>query len=271
MEKKSFLQDIRTKLFHPYKGVVMDEQKLTQKYVFNFTWFKVILVCMCSFFIVSVISVLLATQTRLIRLLGPLPKSFVGEDYKNLALRVDSMEYLSEAREKKLLAIQNLITKGVNIAKVEKAEEASVKESVKLVEPSNSSLKISKKTLLPVMSFEKPVTGEITSKYDANRYHYGLDLAARTQSEIKAVASGYILSGGFTRETGYTVWIIHASNYLSSYKHNSKLLVYAGQYVEQGESIAIIGNTGESSTGPHLHFELWRENKPLDPEDVMKF
>ena len=271
MEKKSFFQDLRTKLFHPYKVVVMDEQRMSQKYVFNTTWFKIILSCFCSLCIVSIISVLLATQTRLIRLLGPLPKSFVGEDYKNLALRVDSMEYLSEAREKKLLAIQNLITKGVNVAKVEKAEAAETKESGKEPEVLKTSVSSSRMNLLPLMSFEKPVSGEITSGFDSERFHYGLDLAAKAKSEIKAVASGYVLSGGYTRETGYTVWIMHTSGYLSSYKHNSKLLVIAGQFVEQGEPIAIIGNTGESSTGPHLHFELWRQNHPVDPEDVIKF
>lgn len=271
MNIKSSFKDLRNKLFHSYKVVVMDEQRMAQKYVFDFTWFRLILICLCSLCIVSIVSVLLATQTRLIRLLGPLPKSFVGEDYKNLALRVDSMEYLSEAREKKLLAIQNLITKGVNVAKVEKAEEAESKESAKEVAVSKTSFSSSRMNLLPLMSFEKPVSGEITSRYDSERYHYGLDLAARARSEIKAVASGYVLSSGYTRETGYTVWIMHASSYLSSYKHNSKLLVIAGQYVEQGEPIAIIGNTGESSTGPHLHFELWRQNQPVDPEDIINF
>ena len=86
--------------------------------------------------LVSFISVILATQTRLIRLLGPLPKSFVGEDYKSLAAKIDSMEYLSETREKKLAAIQKLITKGVYVSPPEK----EIKEKPAKVKENDSSM-----------------------------------------------------------------------------------------------------------------------------------
>lgn len=224
--------------------------------------------------IVSLISILLATQTKLITLLGPLPKALVGQDYKELAARVDSMEYLSQEREKKLVAIQKLITGAQNVTPPEKV--AQKPKEIEIVEEDHDhdhdhEHSDDEVALLPLIKFSAPVKGEITAGFDADHFHMGIDLAAKAQSEIRAAAEGIVIFSKFTRENGYTIWILHPSGYKTSYKHNSLLYASVGQFVSQDEIIAVIGNTGESSTGPHLHFELWRDNVALDPAKFIRF
>lgn len=271
MTQKTNFQKLKDNLTKEYKVVIIDEKSMTQRFAAYYNPLKVIWMTALFALIICIVSVILFTQTSLIRFLGPLPKSLVGEDYKNLAIRIDSLETLSQAREQKFKAIQNLITKGVNTTPDIK-EEKQVESTIKKVEiPIEKQKEIKVHHVpLPAMSFIKPISGEITSKFDPTRYHYGIDLVAKSGSPILSVASGYILASGYTRENGYTVWIMHPQGFLSSYKHNSKLNVYVGQFVEQAVEIATIGNTGEASTGPHLHFELWKNNEPVDPDLMIK-
>ena len=88
---------------------------------------------------------------------------------------------------------------------------------------------------------------------------------------IKTVADGIVIFTGFTADTGYVIIIEHSNGYLSVYKHNKALLKKVGSKVFMNDPIAIVGNTGENSTGPHLHFELWYQQHPVDPKDYMKF
>jgi murein DD-endopeptidase MepM/ murein hydrolase activator NlpD len=119
--------------------------------------------------------------------------------------------------------------------------------------------------------FMPPVSGEVTSPFDLNKDHYGIDVAAPQNTAIKAAADGTVVSAGFTVETGYSIAIQHPNNVVTMYKHNSVLLKKTGSTVKMGEAIAIVGNTGETSTGPHLHFELWYKGRPVNPADYLHF
>jgi murein DD-endopeptidase MepM/ murein hydrolase activator NlpD len=124
---------------------------------------------------------------------------------------------------------------------------------------------------LEQLFFMPSVTGEITAGFDPSKNHYGIDVAAPRSSAIKAAADGVVFSSGFTVETGYSIAIQHPNNVITVYKHNSVLLKKEGSPVKAGEAIAIIGNTGEQSTGPHLHFELWYKGSPVNPADYINF
>jgi murein DD-endopeptidase MepM/ murein hydrolase activator NlpD len=119
--------------------------------------------------------------------------------------------------------------------------------------------------------FYLPVKGLVTGKFDAKKGHYGTDLVAPPDSRISAVLGGTVLFAGWTMETGNVIYLQHGSNMTSAYKHNAELLKKTGDTVKAGEAIAIIGNSGELSTGPHLHFELWYNGKPVDPEKYIVF
>ena len=119
--------------------------------------------------------------------------------------------------------------------------------------------------------FFPPMRGPLTDAFDPSRHHFGVDLTARKGKAIKAVLEGTVVFASWTPEQGKVIQIQHPQGLLSVYKHNSVLLKEAGQKVGTGDPIAIIGNTGSITTGPHLHFELWHQGDPVDPEKVMIF
>ncbi len=120
--------------------------------------------------------------------------------------------------------------------------------------------------------FMPPLSGsEVTSPFNPEKDHLGIDISGVKNSAVRATHDGVVISAGFTVETGYSIAIQHKDNIVTIYKHNSVLLKKAGASVKQGEAIAIIGNTGEQSTGPHLHFELWYRGRPVNPADYINF
>ena len=110
-----------------------------------------------------------------------------------------------------------------------------------------------------------PVEGFLARGFDASRGHYGLDVAVKEGTPIRSVGDGYVVFADWTNDGGYVVAVQHADGYLSAYKHNSRLLKRVGDRVRSREAVALSGNTGEITTGPHLHFELWRNGLAQDP------
>ncbi len=116
-----------------------------------------------------------------------------------------------------------------------------------------------------------PLKGVLTSPFNAQTGHFGVDIVAPPNEVIVAIADGTVTFASWTLETGHVIQIQHRNNLLSVYKHNSKLLKRVGSFVRAGEAIAIIGNSGELTTGPHLHFELWQDGTPINPEKHIVF
>jgi murein DD-endopeptidase MepM/ murein hydrolase activator NlpD len=117
-----------------------------------------------------------------------------------------------------------------------------------------------------------PVTGGIvTQKFDAKTAHYGLDIVAKKDEPVKCVADGTVILSSWTNDTGHIIAVQHQNNLISVYKHNSVLLKKTGSFVRAGEVISVIGNSGELTSGPHLHFELWHNSNPIDPEIFVSF
>ena len=121
------------------------------------------------------------------------------------------------------------------------------------------------------MHFFAPIKGHVTYNFSAYENHFGTDIVAGPNEVVKAVLDGTIILASWTVETGYVIEIQHNNNLISIYKHNAELLKKAGDKVRAGDAIAIIGNSGELTTGPHLHFELWFNGAPIDPEEFIVF
>jgi len=119
--------------------------------------------------------------------------------------------------------------------------------------------------------FFTPITGFISDHYDVKRGHYGVDIVARTNEPIKAIADGTVIVASWTQDSGYIIAIQHRGNLISMYKHNAELLKKVGSFVNAGEIISIVGNSGEMTDGPHLHFELWYNGNSLNPEEFVTF
>jgi len=121
------------------------------------------------------------------------------------------------------------------------------------------------------LMFFTPLTGLISDGYNNKTKHFGIDLVAKEKSRISSVLEGTVIISHWAYETGNVIGVQHKNDYLSFYKHNSVLLKSVGDYVNAGDHIAIIGNSGELSSGPHLHFELWHKGVPVNPENYISF
>jgi murein DD-endopeptidase MepM/ murein hydrolase activator NlpD len=117
--------------------------------------------------------------------------------------------------------------------------------------------------------FISPVNGYISRGFDPEKGHYGIDLVVKDGTPVYASAGGFVVFSGYTNNYGHIIILSHSDGYLSIYKHNSVILKREREFVKQGELIAQSGNSGLATTGPHLHFEIWQNGKPVDPEKVL--
>ena len=120
-------------------------------------------------------------------------------------------------------------------------------------------------------NFTAPVKGIIVNGFDGEKQHFGIDIALQKGTPVKSIAAGRVIFADWSTDAGNTIIVKHPNNVLSVYKHNQKLLRKTGDRVQQGEVIAISGNSGEKTTGPHLHFELWIKEMPVNPADFINF
>ena len=119
--------------------------------------------------------------------------------------------------------------------------------------------------------FFAPLNGTISEGFDSQKNHLAVDIVAKKNTAVKATADGTVIFSGWTTETGYVIILKHAYNYTSVYKHNGNLLKEQGDFVKSGEVIASVGSTGELTTGPHLHFELWSGGYAINPINFIDF
>lgn len=119
------------------------------------------------------------------------------------------------------------------------------------------------------ITFLKPAEGYLSQKFNPERGHFGVDFSMKENRPIFASAGGYVVFASYTTDYGYSIIINHNNNYVTKYFHCSSLLKKEGDFVLQGETIALSGNSGTESTGPHLHFEIWKDGKPINPLEVL--
>lgn len=126
-------------------------------------------------------------------------------------------------------------------------------------------------TRLEMMFLFPPIKGIVTNKFGDSNGHFGIDVVGAEGTRVSSVLDGTVIFAEWTVETGYVIQVQHENQLVSIYKHNGKLLKKVGMRVSAGEVIALVGNSGELSTGPHLHFELWYSGVPLNPENYISF
>lgn len=119
--------------------------------------------------------------------------------------------------------------------------------------------------------FFTPINGSVSESFSLKEGRFGVDIVASKDEAVMATLDGTVVFNAWTPENGYIIYLQHNYNLISIYKHNSFVLKKVGEFIEAGEPIAIIGNSGGLSTGPHLHFELWHKGTALNPEDYMRF
>ena len=203
----------------------------------------------------------------------------------DLALKTDSLELALEYNQNYLNSIKRILQGEVIDTVLQELQndtsvgndpivlsEPSAQDSAfrEWVEEENAFTLSNRVPNLDIPQLFSPLEGVVTSSFDKSTGHYAVDIAAAKNTPIKSCYEGTVVFADWTSETGHIIIIQHENNLLSAYKHNSALLKEVGEFVRSGEAIAIIGNSGENSTGPHLHFELWFEGAAINPEDFIK-
>uniref|UniRef100_UPI004047EF65 M23 family metallopeptidase n=1 Tax=Roseivirga sp. TaxID=1964215 RepID=UPI004047EF65 len=116
-----------------------------------------------------------------------------------------------------------------------------------------------------------PISGYVSQAFDPKNEHYGIDVVSKKDEPVKCIADGTVIFSSWTQDAGNVIAVQHKENLISVYKHNSALTKEVGNFITAGEILAIIGNTGELTNGPHLHFELWYNGNAVNPEDFIVF
>ncbi len=211
--------------------------------------------------------------------------SFENEKLEHQSVRIKELESKIILLTSELSRIGNVdkrLNYAIALAKHDSIDSSSaIYDSLKkskgnIIPPEGSILYVFEKFLESLddqkkdeVYFLKPIDGIIGKKFAPGKGHIGMDFSVQEGTTIVASASGTVIFANYTTNNGYVMIIQHKNNYLSFYKHCSALLKTARDYVMQGETIALSGNTGTNITGAHLHFEIWKNSKPINPEKIL--
>jgi len=280
------------KLRNKYRLVIEDEGTFEEKVSFRLSRLNV-------FVTIGTVAIILIVATTFLIAFTPLREYIPGYTDVALQKRVNDLLRLTDSLETEFkqnrLYIQNikniiegkeiiedtakLTVQNINYDNIEYTR--SVEDSILRAEYENGTsynlyyndneeLAASTSALSSSVFFT-PLKGIITTEFDLSAKHYGIDIVARQNEAVKATLDGTVIFSDWTVKTGYVISIQHKNNFISVYKHNSVLLKQEGNIVKAGEPVAIVGESGELTTGPHLHFELWYNGTPVNPKDYITF
>ena len=285
LKKKN--RGIRKWLFK-YRVAIMNENTLEDVATFRLNRLNV-------FVYSSLFAILLITLTSLVIIYSPLRQYILGFSEADLKKRIvdltfqtDSLQQRISTNEAYFSSLQKVLTGDIHPDKINKdsilnavqqiptevdlqASEEEMKLRSEVAEEERYNVFDEATSNSNNKTFFPPAKGTLSTKFKANERHFGIDIAAKEGDPVKAVSNGTVVFSEWSAQTGFVIIIEHPNNFISVYKHNAKLTKKQGDVVSSGEVIATIGNTGELSSGAHLHFELWHEGYPVDPLHYMNF
>lgn len=290
--KKKSRRKWYSKMRDKYRLVIMNNETFEERLSFRLSRLNVFLLTVSIGIILITLTIFIIAFTPIREYIpGYMDVSIPGKIYK-LERRADSLEIALRTKEIYLENIRNIIEgkpivdtvlrekdPGINYDSItiESSPEDSILRSeyeastqYNLFFYETEDLFEGELTVSDIVFF-KPVDGIIINGFNLAEKHFGVDIAASNEAMIMAALDGTVIFSDWTAETGHTIAIQHKANFISIYKHNSQLLKSLGSFVKAGEPIAVSGGTGELSSGPHLHFELWHKGTPVDPEEYMSF
>ena len=282
-ENKGFFK----KLFNDYKVVVSSEDTFEEKFAFKASKINVfVLMLVYSVILISfTIGVVFFTQLR------ELVPGYSSSDLLNRAIyltqKTDSLERQIELNNKFYKSIEDVLSGKTdefierdnipidsslnekNLFSISPNSEDSI---LRNYVDSQDKFNLTKNELvIENKMFFSPIKGDITQSFNFEENHFAIDIAADIGTPVKSILDGKILFSEWSVDTGHVIIVDHGDNIVSVYKHNSKSLKEQNDFVQAGEVIAYSGNQGSLSSGPHLHFELWKNGTPIDPEPLLNF
>lgn len=288
MEQKRTLSN---RLTTKYLLIVRNEENFAEKSTYSFTYSKIILVLVLSFFAFFGLSFYLSTSLLEAWFDPRFAELKATKQVMELASRVDSLQHEVSKKDNFIANIKTIMSGEDaqymdvdNSGTIESSEITEIVES-QVINPIDSQFReefekgglefqLTDNRLsdeLQDFFLFKPVDGIVSEHFDPQIDHLAIDIVAKQDEPVKSVADGTVIFASWTQDSGYVIAIQHRGNLISMYKHNSDLLKNVGNFVTAGEVVSIIGNTGELTSGPHLHFELWYNGNPINPEELIRF
>lgn len=288
-EEKTLIE----KLKHDYRFIIMNNESFEEVGSYKLSLLNL-------YILLSTIAVLMALLIFALVIFTPLKRMVPGygdltnhSELIRLNNKLTEMEEMARVNERYADTFRKMLVAEVETQSMVESEESVVYDSIpevkrikedellrqdfeldEAIQEQELLSKVSnispREIALEQLYFVPPISGEISAGYMSDK-HFGVDVMAPKGTPVLAAMDGNVITSDWTVETGNTIGIQHENGVITFYKHNSVLLKESGSFVKAGEAVAIIGNTGTLSNGPHLHFEIWHKGKPVDPEDYVKF
>ncbi len=287
-EEQNKKGDFFKRLRHRYRLVVMNDDTFEEKFSLQLTPLGLVILLGSSTIIMIMVVTSLIAFTPLREYIPGYADVGVHRNLIRITLKSDSLEETILERNKFMGNIGNVLKGNIKTdttqnrpdptKEYDKLEMNASRNEDALRKNIESEDKYSltyetkpNKSGISNFFFFTPLKGIVSGSFKTNEQHYGVDIVAPENEAIKSTLDGTVILATWSSETGYIIAIQHSNNLISVYKHNSVILKKVGAFVKAGDPIAIIGNSGEQTTGPHLHFELWYDGKAIDPQDYMVF
>ena len=267
--------------------IIQNEEDFSEKATYNFTYARIIFFAFLAFLLILVLSFYMI-NTFLAQWFDP---SYADrETRKDLVEMQLTLDSITQELENKIqyTADLNMVFTGGETDSLQDANPGT--ETVRLTESEQAKLIDSlfksefetgggnfllgeslENFELRETYFFSPISGLISAPFDPKNEHYGIDVVSKKDEPVKCIADGTVVFASWTQEAGNVIAVQHQANLISFYKHNASLVKELGDFVSGGEILAIVGNTGELTSGPHLHFELWYNGKAVNPEEFISF
>ena len=289
MKKKNDITFL-SKLKHKFRLIVMNDSTLEERLSIRFSTLEMLSLFSFGGVLLFVFFLLLVGYTPMNEFVPGKASGRLHKELIVITLKTDSLEKKLLENELYLknitaivngedpIAIQAEDTTAVNntleaeLSFKKSKEDSLLRIAVEAEDKISITAKKDKGNLdLENILYFSPIKGVITNSFDRKGEHFGTDIVAKEDEPIKCVFDGVVVISHWTSETGYVIGVQHANGVFSLYKHNSILVKSVGEYVKSGEVIAVIGNSGDLSSGPHLHFELWYKGTAVNPENYISF
>ena len=276
---------LKQKLTDKYRLVVLNEDTFQERFSLKLSLLNV-------FVLGGVFSFLLILVTTFFITFTPIKEYIPGYSSTDLKIKATELAFQTDSLKRKLdilrdftKALQPMLTGEIEAEAIDSVnlfEKINIQDSLLNATREDSLFreKIESQDRFPIQNnaetnvkivFFAPLNGSISEGFDSQKNHLAVDIVAKKNTAVKATADGTVIFSGWTTETGYVIILKHAYNYTSVYKHNGNLLKEQGDFVKSGEVIASVGSTGELTTGPHLHFELWSGGYAINPINFIDF
>ncbi|MDB3937715.1 M23 family metallopeptidase [Flavobacteriaceae bacterium] len=280
-DKKSFISKLLTK----YRLVLLNDSTYEEKTSFKISRLNVFSALFALMFIIVLITSGILFFTPIREYIPGYSSTSLQKQANLLSYKTDSLRQIVFLNDQYINSLKKVLTgdletieykpdsvvykDAMDIQIIEKSKEDSILRQLVDNEDKYNLANINKDKDFYLLT--SPISGVVSQNYSIADDHLAIDISVDTGTPVKAVSNGRVILSEWTTQTGYVLIIDHGNDLISVYKHNSKLLKSQGEIVKQGEIIALSGNSGVLTSGPHLHFELWSEGFSIDPNTLINF